>query len=150
MSGVGGYLSPPYSNVPYRRCPVCGKPVKNFEAHTRNKNSHKEFRESQKSIFQKLMEEFQQKYRYYPNEFDISTMYQLAWIEAIKVMGGSVEPVQVEERRPSYALTKDTVCPKTGKKADLKFCKAHCLSFAVHGSPTRPKYYVCMELKYKR
>jgi hypothetical protein len=150
MSGVGGYPLPAYSNIPYRRCPVCGRPVKNFEMHTRNREDHKEFRDVQKAIFERYLSELSQKYHYPPAGSTVSALYQMAWDDAIKQLGGSTEPVEVEEERPSYALTENTICPKTKKKADLKFCKAHCLSFAIHGSPTRPKYYVCMELKYKR
>jgi hypothetical protein len=119
--------------------------------HTRNREDHKNFRELQNKILHDLAKEFAETHPNINIDSGIATVLnQRAWDLAIELLGGSSEAVEVERKLPKYAITEDTICPKTGKKADLPYCKAHCPNFAIHGSPSRPKYYVCMELRYKR
>jgi hypothetical protein len=151
MSGFRGYPLPAYSHIPHRKCPICGKPIQNFEMHTRNREDHRIFRALQNKILYDLVKEFAETHPNINIDSGIATVLnQRAWDLAIERLGGSSEPVKVEQKLPKYAITEDTICPKTGKKADKEFCKAHCLSCAIYGSPTQPKYYVCMELRQKR
>jgi hypothetical protein len=79
-------LAKPYANIKPKRCPICGKMVKNFERHTRGReDGHKEFRESAINIFWRKIDEFWEKYHVFPNKFEQSTLYQTAWNEALKL-----------------------------------------------------------------
>jgi hypothetical protein len=89
MSGF--VLAKPYANVKPKPCPICGRLIKNFEAHTRNREDHKELRDLAISIFWKKMDEYWEKYHVHPNEFEQSGMYQRAWDEALKHF--SVSPI---------------------------------------------------------
>ena len=97
MSGIRGYPLPAYSHIPYRKCPVCGRPIKNFEAHTRNRNDHQQFRQLQKQIFHRLVSEFGRLHPDLPIDSGIaSALNQKAWSLAIEQLGGSAEPVEKE------------------------------------------------------
>jgi hypothetical protein len=146
MSGVRGYPMPPYSHIPYMKCPICGKPVKNFEMHTRNNEKHKEFRLLAQETFRKLVREHCQMH---PNiYFDsgiIISLSQKAWRLAIEQISGKpVEYVEVEKKLPSYAITENTICPKTNQKANKNIC-GMCLDFALGKG-----FYVCLELKQRK
>lgn len=138
---------PAYTHIPYRKCPVCGRPIKNFEAHTRNREDHQKFRRLQNRIFQKLATEFPRLHPGIQIDSGITTsLNQTAWIRAIEQLGGSSESVEVKLKLPKHAITEDTICPKTGEKVDLKTCH-NCIDMAVVGSSAHPKYRVCMELR---
>lgn len=141
---------PAYAHIAHRRCPVCGKPTKNFEMHTRNKEDHKEFRRIQELKFRELMEENRGHFILYgpPDSGQITAMNQRAWDKAIEQLGGSTEKVDVEEKLPKHAITETTICPKTNQTVDEQLC-GKCLDQAAVGSPAAIKYFVCMELKRK-
>jgi len=149
MSGVRGVGMPAYTHINFKACPVCGKPTKNFEMHTRNREDHKAFRQAQEQHFRRLMAEHAQKYQEFL-PFDsgqVTALNQKAWNEAIKEFGGSTEKVEVKEKLPKHAITEGTICPKTGKNADQLSC-GKCIDQAAVGSNI--KYFVCMELKHKK
>jgi hypothetical protein len=146
MSGVRGYPLPLYSHIPYMKCPICGRPIKNFERHTRNDEKHKDFRFLAQETFRKLVREHCQMY---PNiKFDsgiITSLIQKAWRLAIEQISGKpVEYVKVEKKLPSYAITDDTICPKTNQRVDKQKCTV-CLDYA-----KGKDFYVCLELKYHK
>jgi len=147
MSGIGHYPQP-YRDIDYRVCPVCGKPVKNFEAHVKGREDHKEFEELHRKIFYELYEEEKKKYPKLAHDRGfLSAINQKAWDLAIQQIGGKVEVVRLKEKRPPHALREGMICPLTGKVADLSYCRAHCLHCAAVGHPVYPKYYVCLALK---
>jgi hypothetical protein len=82
MSGF--VLAKPYEHVKPKPCPICGRLIKNFEAHSRSRKDHKELRDLAISIFWKKVDECWEKYHVFPNEFEKSTLYQMAWDEALK------------------------------------------------------------------
>jgi len=155
MSGVRGYGMPAYTHINYRACPVCGRPTKNFEMHTRNREDHKTFRQLQEQWFRQLMQETADKMKLAQDllvSFDsgiVTAINQKAWLKAIEQLGGSTEKVEVEEKLPKHAITKDTVCPRTNQTVDEKLC-GNCLDRAAVGSSAAIKYFVCMELKHKK
>jgi len=147
MSGVGHYPQP-YTQYDYKVCPICGKPVKNFEVHTKSKEDHREFEELHQKIFYELYEEERKKYPKLAHDRGfISALNQKAWDLAIQHYSQTVKVVKVKEKRPPHALWEGMICPKTGKTADLSYCKAHCPDCAVVGHPAYPKYRVCLALK---
>jgi hypothetical protein len=146
MSGVRGYPMSPYSYIQYMKCPICGRPIKNFERHTRNDEKHKDFRFLAQETFRKLVREHCQMYSNI--KFDsgiITSLSQKAWRLAIEQISGKpVEYVKVEKKLPSYAITDDTICPKTNQKADKNIC-GMCLDYALGKG-----FYICLELKYHK
>ena len=150
MSGVRGYGMPAYSHIQARICPICNRPIKNFEMHTRNREDHRAFREYQTKREHELFIEFYNQHPDLINDGGILTgIGQTAWNDAIKEFGGTAEPVEVKEILPSYAITEDLICPKTGKETSKDYCISSCL--ACDGYPTghHPKYHICMELRAK-
>ena len=146
MSGVRAYGMPPYSHIPFYRCPICNKPIKNFEKHTREREDHKEFRLLAQELFRKLLIEFS--ITHSNVKFDsgiITLLVQKGWRLAIEQISSKpVERIEVEIKLPKYAITDDTICPKTNKKADKMTCNT-CLDYALGKG-----FYVCMELKYHK
>jgi len=152
MSGVRGVGMPAYAHINYRACPVCGRPTKNFEMHTRNRADHQEFRRLQELKFREIMEEQRGRFLLYgaPDSGQITAMNQSAWDRTIKQLGGSTEKVEVAEKPlPKHAITNETICPRTNQTVDEKLCFT-CIDRAAVGSQSNIKYFVCMELKHKR
>jgi uncharacterized Zn finger protein (UPF0148 family) len=61
MSGFRSYPTPPYLKIPYRRCPICGRLVKNFFIHTK-KEDHQKLRITWEEERRKLEEEYSKRY----------------------------------------------------------------------------------------
>jgi len=130
----------PYLTRPELKCPICGKGIKNFDAHVRNKDDHKEFKELQ----QKYLREYCEKYGWE----NISSFNYPAWVEAVKQLGKlSIEIVEEEEKQPTHTIKfGETMCPKTNEKARKENCIT-CLDCAVMGNPSYPVFWICLELR---
>jgi len=147
MSGFGGYPNPAYSNIPYRKCPICGRPVKNFDAHVKSAG-HEKLRKLHEELFNELLDEFTRSYPDMRLDSGImSSLNEKAWVRAIEMLGGDASPVKVVAEKPPYAIREGLICPKTKQPANPSYCKARCMDCAAVGHPARPKYYVCLLLK---
>lgn len=77
-------IKKPYSKVQPKVCPICNRTIKNFDAHTRNREDHKALRELHDRIYSERVSEIVNS-GLSINPFVLSSINESAWSRAIKM-----------------------------------------------------------------